>query len=142
LVHKLPHWQDRLHAFFSENKDRDFVWGKWDCVVMASMAVEAMTGHDILKSQGLSWTSELSAYKAIKQYGENLEGAAAKALALEGFKEIPVSYVTAGDVVLFLPQNELITGVGDGARILSPALDGYSFNMPSTVRRAWRIPDG
>ena len=107
---------------------------------MASMAIEAMTGHDVLKSQGLSWTIELSAYKTAKRYGENLEGAVSKVLALEGFSEIPTSYVTAGDVVLFLPQNELITGVGDGARILSPSLDGYSFNMPSTVQRAWRIP--
>ena len=45
---------------------------------MASMAIEAMTGHDVLKSQGLSWTSELSAYKTAKRYGENLEGAVSK----------------------------------------------------------------
>lgn len=43
---RLPDWEQRLGEFMAANRDREFAYGQWDCILFACAAAEALTGRD------------------------------------------------------------------------------------------------
>ena len=50
--------------------------------------------------------------------------------------------ITAGDLCVYMNDNEEVCGICDGYALVSPAEQGYAFNRCDTVRIAWRVPNG
>jgi len=138
---KLEQWEIRLSNLLKENRERDFEWGTWDCCIFANACVEAISGKRVIPDN-LKWDSELSAFKAIKQYAGTLDKALEKAAKAAGMVPVKLQYVTTGDLVVIMDDNKPVAGISDGARIMSPSDGGYVFSLPSKIEAAWRVPDG
>jgi len=140
-VKKLPDWQMRFRAYLKENRGRDFEWGEWDCCIFANGCLKVISGKDVIPAT-LKWHDELSAMKAIRDYGETLDKALDKAAVAAGMYSVAKQYVTTGDLVVVLNDNKPVAGISDGVRVISPSDGGYAFSLPTLIEGAWRIPDG
>ena len=140
-VKKIIDWEIRFREFLKDNRERDFEWGKWDCCIFANECLKVICGRDIIPST-LKWHDEISAMRAIRDYGETLDLALDKAATEAGMYSIQTQYVTTGDLVVVLNENKPVAGISDGVRVMSPSDGGYAFSMPSLIEGAWRIPDG
>lgn len=141
MMNKLEQWEIKLSDLLKENRERDFEWGTWDCCMFANACLEAISGKGIIPDE-MKWDSELSAFKAIKDYGGTLDKALEKAALAAGMVPVKVQYVTTGDLVVIMDNNKPVAGISDGSRIMSPSDGGYAFSLPSKIEAAWRIPDG
>ena len=138
---KVPEWQTKLHQYLTENRDRDFVWGEWDCCIFSDGAIHAISGKHVIPSE-LRWGNESDAFESITEYGRTFANAIKKAARGAGLEPIDVSQITAGDLAVYMNNNEELCGICDGYALISPADDGYAFNKCDTARIAWRVPDG
>ena len=139
-MNKLPEWQRLLHEFLSDNKNRNFEWGSWDCCKMADSAMRAISGESVIPDE-LDWHDESSAMKAISEDGGTLKDSIEKAAKEKGLIPIDLNHIQAGDLCVFLSDNKEVAGLCDGYAALSPTDGGFAFNAIDTVQAAWRIPD-
>ena len=140
-MNKLPDWQIRLHAFLTENRDRQFGWGTWDCCIFANEAIKSISGVNVLPKE-LQWSNESEAMLAIQHYGRTFANAIKLATRSAGLQVVDIQHVTAGDLCVYVNGNEELCGICDGFALLSPTDQGYEFSDTSTARLAWRVPDG
>ena len=138
---KLPDWQIHLHQYLTENRDRDFMWGTWDCCIFSDGALHAISGRHVIPSE-LRWGSEATAMKAISEYGRTFANALKKACREAGLIPVDVAQITAGDLCIYTDANEELCGICDGYALLTPSEEGYAFNKCELARIAWRVPDG
>ena len=134
---KKEDWIDIFFEFVRENKDKPFVWGKWDCCIFANACIKAMTGQNLIPST-LKWKNEETAMKAIKDYGKTLNGAVTKACKAKKLQEVKPAFITTGDLVVFKEKSELV-GISDGFNILAPSEDGIQFKPHDLIIKGWRI---
>tara|TARA_Y100000114_G_scaffold77252_1_gene70953 strand:- start:565 stop:987 length:423 start_codon:yes stop_codon:yes gene_type:complete len=138
---KLPDWQIHLHNYLRDNRDRDFKWGDWDCCVFADGAIHSISGVHVIPEE-LKWTNESDAMESIQKYGRTFANAIKKAARASGLEPIDNAQITAGDLCVYMNDNEEVCGICDGYALVSPAEQGYAFNRCDTVRIAWRVPNG
>lgn len=139
-MRKLSDWQIHFHKYLSENKKRDFQWGDWDCITFANGALKAISGVDVMPPE-LKWRNENEAMEAIQDYGRTFANAVKKACRSAGLEPVDVKYITAGDICVYMNDNEELCGICDGFALISPSDTGYAFNKCSTARLAWRVPN-
>ena len=137
---KLVGWQTLLHHYLSENKNREFAWGDWDCCTFANGAIKAITGSSVLPPE-LSWQNESEAMEAIHSYGRTFANAIKMACRAAGLEPIDVQHITAGDICVYMNDNEELCGICDGFTLISPADQGYAFTKCDAARLAWRVPE-
>ena len=138
---KLANWQTHLHHYLSANKNREFAWGDWDCCVFANGALKAISGLSVMPPE-LQWRNESEAMTAIQDYGRTFANAIKMACRSAGLEPIDVQQITAGDLCVYMNDNEELCGICDGFALISPSDHGYAFNKCETARLAWRVPDG
>lgn len=92
---RLPNWEERLSAFLIANREREFLWGQWDCITMACSAVEAMTGHDPAAAYRGRYSSAAGAKAILRELGK---GTLLRTINAE-FVRKPVGYAQRGDLV-------------------------------------------
>jgi len=141
MITKLADWQIYLHRYLSENKNRDFEWGDWDCIIFANGALKAISGANVMPSE-LEWRNEQEAIEAIHAYGRTFANSIKMACKNAGLERIDVQQITAGDLCIYMNDNEELCGICDGFALISPSDNGYAFNKCDTARLAWRIPNG
>ena len=56
-MRKVEGWEDRLHHFLIENREKPFEWGSWDCCKFVDAAVVSMTTEHLIPAE-LTWTNE------------------------------------------------------------------------------------
>jgi len=135
---KLPDWEIKYREFVFEHKDTPFVWGKWDCCMFSNALIKVMTGEDLIPKT-LKWKDEITAKKAIKDYGKTILGSITKAAKeKKGIKIIDKAYMTKGDLVVFKQESQLV-GICDGMSILSPSEDGIEVLQNDLAVKVWRI---
>lgn len=67
---RLPNWETRLHTFMEANRDREFAWGEWDCILFACAAAEAITGHDAAAEYRGQYSDEQGARAILRRLGK------------------------------------------------------------------------
>lgn len=92
---RLPDWETRLHDFITANRDREFAWGEWDCILFACAAAEAITGHDAAAEYRGQYSDEKGARAILRKLGAGTLLATIDA----NFESKPVPYAMRGDLV-------------------------------------------
>ena len=142
---RLPEWQSRLSDYLTQCSHTPFKYGKLDCGLFTTGAIEAETGVDVVLPLRDKYTNRLEAFAAIKALcGSPTMEAVASYLAREhGFPEVPVLCAQRGDAVVLKSGQRSTLGIVamHGTEILTPYKDGI-LRVPLTqaqVTRAYRI---
>lgn len=139
------HWDTRhLHPFLIEAEKRPFQWGVSDCCLIAADAIEAMTGVDIAEDFRGKYTTELGAFKLIREItgGTTVADAAAYCAQTHDLVEWPSPlYARRGDLVVIEDDGNLIAGFVhlNGRHAISIGQDGLKRLPLSAVKRAWHV---
>lgn len=134
---KIVNWEISFDAFIHDNRNKPFEWGSWDCCLFSNALIKNMTGEDLIPKT-LKWKDQQSAMKAIKKYGGTLLKSIEKACKLKKIKEIPNSYMTKGDLVVYKEESQLV-GISDGISILTPTDDCIGVKNNVDILKVWRI---
>ena len=94
-MNRRRHWEAELTRFVANNRDRRHKWGEWDCILMASSAIEAMTGTDPAAEYRGRYDDERGAAQALRDIGE---GTLVKTIDAQ-LERTPVSMARRGDLV-------------------------------------------
>ena len=137
-MRKVKGWEDRLHHFLIENREKPFEWGSWDCCKFVDAAVVSMTTEHLIPDE-LAWTNEEEAQAAIGSYGRTLSRSIAKAAKAAGLTAVNPGDVGKGDVVVIKDAGARVAGLCDGYAILSPSDDGYTYRPKSQAHKVFRI---
>ena len=138
---KNANWQVNLFKWIDNNKNRSFVWGSWDCCKATNSAIKAMTDDSLIPSE-LEWDSELTAKKAIKNYGGNLLGAMEKACSIDGIEEVGLRSLAVGDITVYEKDGAQLVGICNGFKVLGVGDDGFDPQPNDVAIKAWRIAHG
>ena len=96
MAGRLPDWEPRLSAWIAANRSREFVWGEWDCILMACSAVEAQTGDDPAAEYRGRYSDARGAAKALRDLGKGTLLRTVDAV----FERRPVGRARRGDLVM------------------------------------------
>lgn len=118
MITRLPDWPRRLELFFAANLNRRFVYGQWDCCLMALAAIEAMTGKDLAVPYRGTYHNRDGAYNLIKRETgkerslESVVDMWRKLMLDAGIEEKPPSFAQRGSpVAIRLERGASIIGI-------------------------------
>ena len=140
-------WEERLTMFLVGRDASPLVWGKSDCCLFSCDAVRAMTGADPAHFFRGKYDSLKGAYKILKRFaGGGIEDACDKIAMEMGYKQISVSDVVRGDLVLLETENvdpdeqgltmAIIAGPNTAA---AQGKEGIVYIENPDLHYAWRI---
>jgi hypothetical protein len=145
------HWHTRsFDAFIREREKMPFVWGKNDCCIFAADAILANTGVDIADDFRGKYSSQLGAFKTIREVtgGTSVADAAAHCATKHGLVEYKHPLLAKrGDLVVIENAGALIAGVIhlNGMHVISVS-ETESVRLPvidptgkPNVIRAWSV---
>ncbi|UPT53059.1 hypothetical protein [Synechococcus phage Yong-M3-232] len=92
---RLPDWETQLHEFMLANRDREFAWGEWDCILFATAAAAAITGVDKAEAFRGQYSDETGARETLRKLGK---GTLLKTIN-HYFEPKPVGYAVRGDMI-------------------------------------------
>jgi hypothetical protein len=130
LSRKLPDWRERLIAFLSQNRLREFQIGTWDCVIWTAGAVEAMTGVDHLRGYR-GYRSIADGHRRLrdKGYADHVAFVAAT------FPEVEPAFAQPGDVAVI---GDAALGIVQGAQVYCFGQNGFGLAPFTAIERAFR----
>lgn len=140
---RLPDWEVRLHDFMAANRDREFAWGEWDCILFACAAAEAITGHDAAAAYRGQYSDEKGARAILRKLGKGT----LLATVDHEFEAKPVTYAIRGDLIwhagcvgvcmgataAFVTDPEIMDALG-GQRV-----GGFVMLPRAEWQRAWAV---
>lgn len=126
-----PDWEKRLVAVTEAHINTPLVWGKSDCLLTASDAIEAVLGDDPASEVRGKYKSKTGAYRLIKQHGFDNLGA----VLADRFEEIPTAMAQRGDVGIF--QNTVGYFCEYGFAVKGE--DGLRFLPRTMAEQAFRV---
>lgn len=140
---RLTDWEERLGLFIAENRERQFAWGEWDCILFACAAVEAMTGTDPAAEYRGRYDDAKGAALALRELGQ---GTLVKTIDAT-FPHRPFGKAQRGDIVLFRGSAGICMGafglfVGEEAladAIATPKREGLVSIPRSLFEKAWAV---
>ncbi|MBV2144252.1 hypothetical protein KUG47_12180 [Falsochrobactrum sp. TDYN1] len=124
-------WEKRLVAVTEAHLNTPLVWGKSDCLLTTSDAIEAVLGDDPAEEVRGKYKSRTGAHRLIKQRGFD----SIVAVLVDRFEEIPTAMAGRGDVGIY--QNTVgyfceygfaVKG-GDGLRFLPRTMAERAFKV-------------
>jgi hypothetical protein len=77
------------------NRDREFQWGEWDCILFACAAADAITGVDKAAEYRGRYTTPIGAARILRRLGQGT----LLATVDHEFEAKPVSYAMRGDLI-------------------------------------------
>lgn len=132
---RLPEWERRLADLINRNRATPYRYGTFDCAVFARMAVEAVTGVELMPGVEVpkGWLGV--AKFMIARGWDDVEAMATELLG--GPCEPHLS--RRGDIVSFLESGETHLAVRAGSGALTPAASGLVLIDVVRWRNAWRV---
>lgn len=115
MSERLPDWEKRLHDFIAANREREFAWGEWDCILFATAAAEAITGVDKAAAFRGLYSDELGAREVLRTIGKGT----LLATVNHHFEAKEVGYAIRGDLIWHAGCVGVCLG-GDAAFITDP----------------------
>lgn len=125
-------WPQELAKFTAEAMSRPFVWGSWDCGLMAANWIERATGEKVFLA---AYTDALSAQRYITQRG----GMLAAASEVLGPPMAHPMGAGRGDVALVLIDGRECLGVVLGEQVAGPGAEGLRMAPRNQIIAAWEI---
>lgn len=143
MSERLPDWEARLHDFMLANREREFAWGEWDCILFACAAAEAITGVDKAAAYRGQYSDEAGSRAILRKLGK---GTLLLTVDHE-FEAKPVGYAVRGDLIwhagcvgvcmgaaaAFVTDPELTEALG-GQRV-----GGFVMLPRSDWQKAWAV---
>jgi hypothetical protein len=99
---RLPQWIERLEWFLSENRERRFEYGSFDCGLFVCDCIQAMTGVDVAADFRGRYHSREEAVSLIRKTtgGRSIHKIVEYVTAVNQMPLIPAEYLQRGDVAL------------------------------------------
>lgn len=140
---RFPDWEERLTNFMTANRDREFAWGEWDCILFACAAAEAITGHDAAAAYRGRYSDERGARAILRKLGQGTLLATVDA----NFVPKPVARAIRGDLIwhagcvgvclggtaAFVTDPELMDAIS------APRIGGFAMLPRAEWQRAWSV---
>jgi hypothetical protein len=117
-----------LADYIAANLEREFAWGRWDCVHFAATWAQLATGIDHLAGVQ-PWRSKLGAGRALKEFG-GLEACVDRTL-----NRVHPHLAKDGDIALV--SNTL--WIFSGPHLVAPGKGGLVFIDRTKAECAWSI---
>lgn len=133
-MNRKPGWETELSDYIASVRNKDFEYGTFDCCILISDAVVAMTGEDPMAEFRGKYDSLKTSIKALREIGQgDLES------TLDAkFEEIPISHARKGDIAF----TEGCAGVVMGQHAWFTA-EGPLERIPRAFwDKAWRVGNG
>lgn len=143
MTERLPDWETRLHDFMLANRDREFAWGQWDCILFACAAAEAITGVDKAATYRGRYSDEKGARAILRKQGKGT----LLATVDHEFEAKPVAYAVRGDLIWHAGCVGVCMG-GTAAFVTDPVLmdaleapriGGFVMLPRSDWQKAWAV---
>jgi len=117
-MRRLDNWDQRLTQWLTDNKDRPFKWGEWDCMIFAAQAIERVTGENVYvnidqyttEEEALEVFKKLAGDNTFPRYVDTVLGASNRCKLQESKR---------GDIVSFFHNNNWCMGVSMGSYFLA-----------------------
>lgn len=135
---RISNWPRALSDYISANEHQAFVWGSHDCILFATGAIEAITGHDPANHWKGRYHSPLSAARIFKNWG-GFEEMIATIAGGEGFEEEPVTMARRGDLVLLHQRRWPNSGICLGVWSAFAGPEHITLVKTAECVRAWRV---
>lgn len=129
---RYPDWIQRLEQYLRACST-PFHYGRWDCFLFVSGAVQAMAGIDPAEPYRGHYRSRQQARALLKQ-----EGGYGRVFQSSGLAEIPVRQAQRGDV-LQVSRFGLGLLALDGQRAYTVSDGGVVLIVPQLTGKAWRV---
>ena len=137
-IKKFENWPERLEQYLSSCSQKDFKWGRFDCALFATDAIQAMTGQDLAHRFRRRYRSAYGAKRLTRKYGSLLQLADAIAKQWNLSKQ-EASWAQRGDVVAIDTQSGEALGICLGASSAFPNEVGLSLKPTGECRCSWRV---
>jgi hypothetical protein len=95
MTERLPDWERRLSQFIADNRDREFAWGDWDCILFATACAAELTGEDHAAPFRGQYSDRRGARRVLREIGQ---GTLLRTVD-HHFKRKPASFAQRGDLV-------------------------------------------
>lgn len=136
---RFENWPIRLDEFIETNRHRKFERGQFDCALFAGLAIEAMTGAELVRDYVGLYDSKRAAFELLKERGLNsLIDVAVKHL---GEPLTNINFAGRGDVVVVQYEGEFALAIVDltGRRAVTTGKDGLIFFDRQYWLKAWGV---
>lgn len=110
---RLPDWRSRFQNFLSENANRVFNPGEWDCSLLTSGGVNAITGNDPAAPYRGNYSTVEEGQALLQADGYADQIAFVESL----FSEIPILQASVGDIAVVEQLGEQGLGLVTGSSI-------------------------
>lgn len=125
---RLPDWANRLNDYLAKIRDKEFRFGKHDCAILVSGAVEAMTGENPM--------ADIPPYKNWRDVKKFLKGSSFyKELQKRFGAPVNAAHGHQGDIA----YHEKNLGIILGRRAMFFGENGYVFMPISKVEKAFHV---
>lgn len=131
-------WAKRLDHFMDAAQRRAFVWGEWDCCLMAANCIQELTGTDPVTQYRGAYTSKRGALKLILTHG-GFEAFMNEIAADNACPKVPALSAQRGDAVLLPLPDMPALGICIGRHAAYAAPFGLTFVQIDTSMLCWRI---
>ncbi len=130
-----------MDGFLRAHADAAFVWGVWDCALMAAAHIDALTASELYVEHAGHYDSEAGAAGYLASLG--FSGLGALAASVLGSSIDNVRFAQRGDVVSFDTDLGMALGLVSlcGTRIigLNPSKPGFIRLPRDLAIDAWRV---
>lgn len=130
-------WTELLDGYIVENKDKEYKYGRFDCVMFSVELVKKIVGVDLL--EGIDYEDMKTGLELLKK-NEGLFKLTNKQVEKVGLGEILPALAQRGDMVGCMTKAHGETlGVCVGSKFVSTGENGLVFLPMKEVVKAWRI---
>ncbi len=135
-MRRLPNWRPKLATYLRETAHLPFRPGRHDCVLWASGARNAMTGHDPMAE----WRGQYRTIEEGLQLAQRHGCAEPWLQVVSGLDDVAPSYAQIGDLALLDGEDGLpALGIVQGAAIYVLHPRGVGTVPLIRAKRVWRV---
>lgn len=136
-------WEDKLTETVQGLTEKKFEWGVNDCYMFPMKWVKESTGVDYVTRYQGKYNSKKSAYKFLKEQAMIVSNGVGEKMSdmldAWGFKKIPPTLASRGDIVMFNIKNVETYGVCVGKMSCLLGVKGNSFLETLKADGAWKV---
>ncbi len=143
MLTRFVNWESLLDNFFLANRERAFLYGRWDCCLFAADAIQVMTGVDVATKFRGRYDSANTAIRRIREYcGHRSVARIAEKLAQEhSMEQAAPGLARRGDMIVVKRPRDYSIGILalNGAQIVIPGKKELLRIPLSFAVTAWRV---
>lgn len=131
---RVKKWEKSFRDWLAANSKTPFRWGRFDCVLMAGLCSDAITGNQYAKDFIGRYKTRIGAMRIVKTEFGSFDN-----IFSSRYREINPNMAWRGDVVLAEIEGEQTYGVLESNAAYFAGRDGLIFIQKPKILKAWRI---